>query len=206
MMSLDLILYLVSFLGDCPNDMIKIGNFCIDKFEAPNVYGEYPLVMQSFHDAELWCMNKHKRICTEYEWDMACTSYGKREYSRSNKLDRTICNNGHQWIPWRFSARDELSRKREAKRLNRSSPAGYFKFCVTPEGVHDLDGNVEEWVKSSEGRLNVGTLKGGFWAKPWTKCRSTNDVHEPTFRFYETGFRCCKSTSYWASLNDNDRD
>jgi hypothetical protein len=32
---------------------------------------------------------------------------------------------------------------------------------------------------------------GGFWAKPWTGCRGTNDAHEPTFAFYETGFRCC---------------
>ena len=32
---------------------------------------------------------------------------------------------------------------------------------------------------------------GGFWAKPWTSCRGTNDAHEPTFVFYETGFRYC---------------
>jgi hypothetical protein len=32
---------------------------------------------------------------------------------------------------------------------------------------------------------------GGFWAKPWTGCRGTNDAHEPSFTFYETGFRCC---------------
>ena len=32
---------------------------------------------------------------------------------------------------------------------------------------------------------------GGFWAKPWTGCRGTNDAHEPSFEFYETGFRCC---------------
>jgi hypothetical protein len=32
---------------------------------------------------------------------------------------------------------------------------------------------------------------GGFWAKPWTGCRGTNDAHEPRFTFYETGFRCC---------------
>jgi len=35
------------------------------------------------------------------------------------------------------------------------------------------------------------TLIGGFWSKPWTGCRGANDAHEPTFRFYETGFRCC---------------
>ena len=52
-------------------------------------------------------------------------------------------------------------------------------------------GNVEEWVASRSTRPRPGALMGGFWAKPWTGCRGTNDAHEPTFTFYETGFRCC---------------
>ena len=44
---------------------------------------------------------------------------------------------------------------------------------------------------TTQRRLYPGSLMGGFWAKPWTGCRGTNDAHEPTFTFYETGFRCC---------------
>jgi formylglycine-generating enzyme required for sulfatase activity len=58
-------------------------------------------------------------------------------------------------------------------------------------GVFDMMGNVEEWVTTRKGRRFPGALMGGFWAKPWTGCRGTNDAHEPGFVFYETGFRCC---------------
>ena len=50
-------------------------------------------------------------------------------------------------------------------------------------------GNVEEWVTSRKGRRYKGALMGGFWSKPWTGCRGTNDAHEEAFVFYETGFR-----------------
>ena len=48
-------------------------------------------------------------------------------------------------------------------------------------------------MTSSRPRKFKAALMGGFWAKPWTGCRGTNDAHEPeNFRFYEVGFRCCK--------------
>jgi formylglycine-generating enzyme required for sulfatase activity len=62
---------------------------------------------------------------------------------------------------------------------------------VSSFGIYDMQGNVEEWVASRPGRNLPGALMGGFWAKPWTGCRGTNDAHEPGFQFYETGFRCC---------------
>jgi len=57
-----------------------------------------------------------------------------------------------------------------------------------------MTGNVEEWVTSRKhGAAHV--LKGCYWSgcyggsKP--TCKSTNAAHAETFKFYETGFRCC---------------
>src|SRR3954469_4492638 len=35
------------WFGPCPPDMALIEGFCMDPFEAPNIAGEKPLVMQS---------------------------------------------------------------------------------------------------------------------------------------------------------------
>ena len=178
----------------CPPDMARVGGFCIDRYEAPNVEGALPLVMQSLVDAEAWCEERGKRVCRESEWEAACHSRDKRTYSRGNDpSDLTSCNNGHRWIPFdidRFAK--PKTQAAEVARLFRASPSGSFPDCRTPEGVFDLDGNVEEWVIAERpGHPWRGTLKGGFWAKPFPTCNASNDVHEPTFRFYETGFRCC---------------
>ena len=173
--------------------MVDLGSFCIDRFEAPNIQGDLPMVMQSLEDAESWCAERGKRVCRESEWERACHSTDNRRYSRGHTPDRTTCNNGWQWVPWNFDPRrGRRAINAEVLRLYHAAPSGAFESCVTPEGVHDLDGNVEEWtIAEKPGHPWRGTLKGGFWAKPWTRCNGSNDVHEPTFRFYETGFRCC---------------
>ena len=179
----------------CPLDMVQVRGFCIDRYEAPNIEGALPLVMQSLVDAEAFCGARGKRVCREREWEAACRSHDNRLWSRGNKPERKTCNNGHQWVAYdidRFA--NPRTQADEVARLFRASPSGSFHRCHTPEGVFDLDGNVEEWVLSDNPSSPWrGTLKGGFWAKPYTQCLGSNDVHEPTFRFYETGFRCCAS-------------
>lgn len=182
-----------SLIPACPHDMVETAGICMDRYEAPNIKGERPLVMQSFIDATEFCEARSKRVCTEIEWERACEGKEVRMWSRGNIPNRVTCNNGHDWIPFSLEKySNPKTRDSEVQRLLRSSPSGSFENCKTPDGVFDMDGNVEEWVRSSRGQKWDGVLKGGFWAKPWTKCRDTNDAHETTFRFYETGFRCCK--------------
>jgi len=179
----------------CPADMAQVGDFCIDRYEAPNEKGAVPFVMQSLLDAESWCEARGKRACFEDEWEAACRSTDKRPWSRGFVFDRTTCNNGSAWIAFDIDRyAKKATQAAEVERLFQGAPSGSFPSCVTPEGVYDLDGNVEEWVVARKGRPLRGTLKGGFWAKPNPKCWDANDVHEPTFRFYETGFRCCKDS------------
>ncbi|MFO0763097.1 MAG: SUMF1/EgtB/PvdO family nonheme iron enzyme [Byssovorax sp.] len=166
---------------------------CMDQFEAPNVRGARPFVMKSYKGAAKWCGERRKRVCTEEEWEMACEGPEHRPLAYGWSVDKTMCNSDKQWRPFnvaRLYDEGDESRK-EVERLWQGSPSGAYATCVSAFGIYDMMGNVEEWVTSRKGRRFPGALMGGFWAKPWTGCRGTNDAHEPTFTFYETGFRCC---------------
>ena len=166
---------------------------CMDQFEAPNKAGARPLTMRSYTMAKRWCKERGKRVCTEQEWEHACEGNDHRPLCYGWKVDRTLCNSDKRWKPFDAAklttGGDDADR--EAERLWQGTPSGTYRTCLSPFGVYDLMGNVEEWVTSRKGRKWPGALKGGFWAKPWTGCRGTNDAHEPDFTFYETGFRCC---------------
>lgn len=167
--------------------------FCMDRYEAPNEAGTKPLVMKSFRDAVKWCESKQKRLCTEFEWETACESGDERPWFYGWSLDGTICNTTKSWKE--FDAKALMSggeiADKEVARLWQGTNAGEMERCRTKDGINDLMGNVEEWVASSRRRKFPGALLGGFWAKPWVGCRGTNDAHEPSFVFYEVGFRCC---------------
>src|SRR5207248_3277707 len=47
--------------GTCPEDMVPLPGFCIDRFEAPNTPGAEPLAMQTAPDGEAWCEARAKR-------------------------------------------------------------------------------------------------------------------------------------------------
>ncbi len=167
---------------------------CMDQYEAPNVRGAKPYVMRSFRDAEQWCGGRGKRVCSEVEWEMACEGPEHRPLAYGWRVDTAMCNSDKQWRP--FDAKKLYSKKghdseEEVDKLWQGSRSGAYATCVSPYGIFDMMGNVEEWVASRPTRNVPGALMGGFWAKPWTGCRGTNDAHEPTFTFYETGFRCC---------------
>jgi hypothetical protein len=172
--------------------------FCMDVYEAPNEQGKKPLVMRSFPEAARWCADRGKRLCSEHEWETACESGDERPWLYGWKVDKTACNSDKSWRAFdehKLQGGGEAAQK-EVERLWQGAPSGEYTSCRTTHGVHDLMGNVEEWVTSSRPRKFRGVLMGGFWAKPWTGCRGTNDAHEPThFRFYEVGFRCCQDAA-----------
>ncbi|WP_437284413.1 formylglycine-generating enzyme family protein [Sorangium sp. So ce406] len=166
---------------------------CMDQFEAPNQRGAKPLVMQSFEMATAWCAARGKRVCAEQEWELACEGPERRPLVYGWRVDRAVCNSGKAWRQVderKLGASGEVA-QREVERLWQGAPSGSYPGCASAFGIFDMMGNVEEWVASRRGRRWPGALMGGFWAKPWTGCRGTNDAHDPKFVFYETGFRCC---------------
>jgi hypothetical protein len=170
---------------------------CMDQFEAPNRRGSPPLVLESFNSATKWCARRGKRLCHEREWELACEGPDHRALAYGWAVNVKLCNSGKQWRVVDFGAFGKTREQAlaESNRLWQGSPSGRYVTCVSPFGIYDLTGNVEEWVISRPGRSKPGSLMGGFWSKPWTGCRGTNDAHQPNFAFYETGFRCCRAPS-----------
>ena len=188
----------------CPANMMRVQDFCIDRYEAPNHRRGKPLAMQSATDANAWCEAHEKRLCTEDEWQSACMGDDHRAYPYGSDYVDERCNDDK---PWRQVSEDTLNKwpaaeaQAHAKELYQGAPSGSHRKCVSQDGVYDLTGNLEEWVVRTKEHANDWPyiLAGCYWSgcygggKP--TCRSTNSAHGPEFRFYETGFRCCKDAS-----------
>jgi formylglycine-generating enzyme required for sulfatase activity len=169
---------------------------CMDTYEWPNRAGAEPVVMLRFVEAEAACTSVGKRLCMEFEWEMACEGPETRPWPYGYRYDPKACNSAKTYRPVseaRLASNDAAVRDAEAKRAWQGEPAGSYPGCVSAYGVYDLTGNVEEWVQSSRPEWPFrSSLKGGYWSKPWAGCRGTNESHGPQFRFYEVGFRCCR--------------
>jgi formylglycine-generating enzyme required for sulfatase activity len=190
--------------GGCPGSMIRVHEYCIDRYEAPNRRGAKPLVMQSANDAAAWCTEHNKRVCTEDEWIGACEGGGHRPYPYGQTHVDGLCTDDKPWRPVDENALAKWPAPEahaQAKALYQATPSGWKHKCASEDGVRDLTGNVEEWVVRTREHANAFPylLVGCYWAgcygggKP--TCHSTNDAHGPEFRFYETGFRCCRDAA-----------
>jgi len=172
---------------------------CIDEYEWPNEKGASPPVMMSFSEAQKECAGVGKRLCTEFEWELACEGAGTQPYPYGWAQEPGACVNDKKYKFYdqaKLESRDRAVRSQETKRLYQAEPSGSRPRCTSPFGAVDLVGNVEEWVTTSRPEWpHVSSLKGGYWARAWSGCRGTNDSHGPAFRFYDIGFRCCSDPS-----------
>lgn len=188
--------------GPCPADMVEVGTFCIDRYEAPNVAGEKPLLMQSAHDGEAWCQERGKRLCLEREWVRACGGPNGHNFPYGLRYQRSVCNDDKRYRVPRWAALRSFpseAAKAEVARLDQSEPSGSREGCVSAEGVFDLTGNVAEWVvRTEDNPTNHGhVVKGCYWNQCFRPphgpaCDYVNYAHQGAERSYEMGFRCCR--------------
>jgi hypothetical protein len=157
--------------GRCPVTAVHIKhrrkrlNFCIDRYEYPGTKGVQPVLALDVDEAAKLCRKQGKRLCTRKEWQFACGGKRKKLYGYGKKHQKGICVTA-----------SATGKKRPVSRTG--SHAG----CRSPYGVFDLNGNVAEWVSSSQ-------LMGGSAGKPpnQTTCRS--DAGAGGSAYY--GVRCC---------------
>ncbi len=175
----------------CKTSSVK-KHFCIDKYEYPNKQGEKPVVMKTWSEAQDVCRAAGKRLCGDSEWTLACEGsrrvpypYGRKRDARACNIDKTLPHVNEKAIadPKRSAA--------EVARLWQGEPSGARPKCVSPYGVFDMTGNVDEWVVNESGKPHKSGSKGGYWGPVRARCRPMTTAHGESFPFYQTGFRCC---------------
>jgi formylglycine-generating enzyme len=161
--------------------------------------GELPQAYISYEQAGEACNRSGKRLCTTAEWLDACqgVSRPKRRYPYGPRLEVLACNTEHSSHPVLLLT--EGRHRTDSSTLNDSrinqmgggvAPAGAFERCTTPEGVHDLVGNLLEWTKSDR-----PLLMGGYYLDAEENgdgCGYVTMLHGPQYHDFTTGFRCCR--------------
>ena len=173
--------------------------FCMDIYEAPNTRGTNPIVMVDWYQAQRACAAQGKRLCTSNEWEFACEGPNMNPYPYGLSRDSTACRIDHQTVrydPQRLA--NPLTRDDEVRRVYEAVPSGSLERCVSWAGIHDMTGNVDEWVANSHSRnmdhppYHSG-LKGGWWGPIRARCRPMTTIHSPTFVYYQISYRCCQN-------------
>ncbi|MBX3230930.1 MAG: SUMF1/EgtB/PvdO family nonheme iron enzyme [Labilithrix sp.] len=169
-------------------------HFCIDKYEWPNKAGVDPVVMKTWYEARDACAGAGKRLCGDSEWTLACEGQERLPYPYGYDRNSEACNidKPHPDVNEKaLGSSDPKVREAEAKRLWQGEASGSRPSCVSPYGVMDMTGNVDEWVVNESGVPYKSGLKGGYWGPVRDRCRPETTIHSEGFSFYQIGFRCC---------------
>ncbi len=173
--------------------------FCMDRYEWPNVVGEKPMFLVSWLEAKAACESKGKRLCTEDEFNFACEgeqmlpyAYGYERDAKRCNIDKPYVYPRRQLLPYAMCEQTP-SCKEHMDELDQREPIGSRDQCTSPFGIHDLNGNVNEWVaRPNQTAPTRSGLKGGWWGPARSRCRPMVTIHKEMYVGYEVGFRCCK--------------
>ena len=161
--------------------------------------GNRPVINVSWNDVQtyvLWLSEKTGktyRLLSEAEWEYVARAGSETRYSWGNEVGRNRANCDGCGSRW------------DGKQ---TAPVG--SFAANAFGLHDVHGNVYEWVQDcwngtyagapadgsawGQGDCNRRVVRGGSWYNGWIYLRSANRVHfGPRYRNRRVGFRVARS-------------
>ena len=157
--------------------------------KQPPAWADQPVANIVWQYAYDYCAWAGKRLPSEAEWEKAARGTDGRDYPWGNAWDAQRANAGGG---------------------SGVLPVGSFANGVSPYGVHDMAGNVSEWVqdwyqpypgadfKSQWYGETHKVVRGGGWggighyAVPYFYRTSFRDYEQPARAFNDIGFRCAK--------------
>ena len=193
--------------ADCPDGMAAVlvaeDTVCVDRWEASRADAtattvgaakEQPPVSRpavlpwtqvTRPEAAVACASAGKRLCTFAELGVACAGPDDLRWPWGGTYDGAACN-GY------------------ASGLDKVVPTGSLATCVSPLGVYDLSGNVQEWTDSSSPAGNACVFGGDYYEgdlsaeqnKDSESCAPSSFAciafEDPSVASYTNlGFRCC---------------
>lgn len=170
-------------------------HFCIDTYEYPNTAGQRPRSWMTWYDAKSALEARGERLCTADEWTLACEGPDMQPYPYGDGYtrDRAACNFDNP-VP---KGLDVFNAKRPTDLTSLAldwmlAPAGSMPGCVSPYGVYDMVGNLDELVVNESGHPYKSGLKGGHVFGVRNACRPMTTGHNEGFGWYETSTRGCR--------------
>ena len=157
-----------------------------------------PVQHISYYEASAFAKWRGQRLPTEAEWELAACG---RSAENGEKARR---------FPWGNAPLEAERASTLENALWTASEAGSFRLGATPEGAHQLIGDLWEWTSSDYAPypgfrtqfdeyndkwfVNQKVLRGGSFATPRLSLRSTyRNFFHPNERWMSSGFRCART-------------